>query len=421
MNGLLFKIKNVLTKRLVILFESLAVFVILLILVLFAEKNPETQSYSEIPDKQIADSAESETTAPFGPELEKMAVGADSVLGKTEDTQSIDAQVESDFLEEEEDEYANLAIAQVDHYVNVRTQANTDSEVVGKMYDGAVAEILEEVGEGDDLWFKVVSGSVEGYIKAEFFIYGENIEEKVDDYVTRYAVVHASRLNIRKEPDEEAGRLGYALDGEKLLLVEYGDEWSKVRYSADKEGYVSSDYIVVEESYIYAKSVEEEQQALEAEAELAKREEVSEQEAPEEVEVAENQPAPATYLGNSSDLRNAIVSFAMQYVGGRYVHGGQSLETGTDCSGFTSLVYKEFGYSISRTPGGQCSGDGRNISIEELQPGDIICYSGNGRGCTHVALYIGNNTIVHAANSRRGIVTQDMYYGNIIACKNVID
>ena len=61
--------------------------------------------------------------------------------------------------EDEEDEYINFAIADVDSYVNVRTEPNTDCQIVGKMYDGAVAQILETVGEGDDQWFRSTSAS----------------------------------------------------------------------------------------------------------------------------------------------------------------------------------------------------------------------------------------------------------------------
>ena len=104
------------------------------------------------------------------------------------------------------------------------------------------------------------------------------------------------------------------------------------------------------------------------------------------------------------ELRKAIVDYAMQFLGNRYVHGGQSLKSGTDCSGFTMYVLKEFGYSISRTPQGQYTGAGRKISYSEIQPGDIICYSSNGgRSCTHVAFYIGDGKILHAANSKDGV------------------
>ena len=78
------------------------------------------------------------------------------------------------------DEYENFAIADVDSYVNVRQEPNTDSAVLGKIYDGAVAQILNTVGEGDDMWFQIISGSVEGYIKAEFFIHGDDATAVMD-------------------------------------------------------------------------------------------------------------------------------------------------------------------------------------------------------------------------------------------------
>ena len=116
------------------------------------------------------------------------------------------------------------------------------------------------------------------------------------------------------------------------------------------------------------------------------------------------------------------MDYALQYVGSKYVHGGSSLATGTDCSGFTCFIYAEFGYSISRTPEGQLSSAGRSIDYSQSQPGDIICYSSNGgASCTHVAFYIGDGQIVHAANSRKGVIIGRADYSPIIGIKNVID
>ena len=112
----------------------------------------------------------------------------------------------------------------------------------------------------------------------------------------------------------------------------------------------------------------------------------------------------------------------MQYLGNRYISGGQSLEKGTDCSGFTSYTYAAFGYSLSRTPQGQWGANGRNITVEEAKPGDIVCYASNGSRCSHVGLYIGNGQIIHSANSRKGVIISDIYYDNtFIGIKNVID
>lgn len=319
----------------------------------------------------------------------------------------------------EESEYANLAIAKVNNYVNVRSEPNTDSEVVGKMYDGSVAQILTTAGENNE-WFQVVSGNVEGYIKAEYFIYGDAAVAVIDDYVTRYAVVQADRLNVREEPDISSGRIGYIDNGERVKLIEWGDEWSRVDYAANHQGYVASEYVTIAEEFIYAKSIEEERAELAALQELQARTQASEEAAPERMIVST--PPPQTNFATVSELRSAVVDYAMQYLGNRYVHGGQSLATGTDCSGFTCYVYKEFGYSLSRTPQGQYTSAGREIDMSQIQPGDVICYSSNGSTCTHVGLYIGNGQIIHAANSRKGVIISNYDYdGVILGVRNVVD
>ena len=86
---------------------------------------------------------------------------------------------------EKESEYADLALADVRNYVNVRSEANTQSKIVGKIYDGAVAQILETVDGEEGQWFQIVSGNVEGFIKSEFFLYGDAAAEVIDEYVTR--------------------------------------------------------------------------------------------------------------------------------------------------------------------------------------------------------------------------------------------
>lgn len=336
----------------------------------------------------------------------------------TENTESASiegATTENTETEAEVSEYANLAIADVSDYVNVRTEPNTESEIVGKIYDGAVAEILEVAGEEDD-WFKIVSGNVEGYIKAEFFIYGDDAAAVIDQYVTKYIKVNVDRLNVRSEQSTESSRIGYVDFEEQLRMIEGCGEWIKVEYTDGKEGYVFAEYVTIVESFTYGKTIEEEQAELAAAQELAARENSTNTENTTIVV----QPPSTTYSTNA-ELRQAIVDYAMQYLGYKYVHGGQSLATGTDCSGFTMLVLAEFGYSISRTPQGQYTSAGRAISYSEVQPGDIICYSSNGSTCTHVGFYIGNGQILHAANSNRGVVIDSATYSTIFGVRNVID
>ena len=335
-------------------------------------------------------------------------------------SQNVTEQVSDDSQEvcEEEDEYANLAIADVTNYVNVRKEPNTESEIVGKIYDGAVAQIVSVAGEQDD-WFQVISGNVEGYIKTEFFIYGDEAATVIDEYVTRYAVVQADRLNVREKPSTEEKRIGYIDHGEKVKMLENLGEWLKIAYTTGKEGYVAAEYVTIQEEFLYAKTLEEERAEIAAKKALEERMKAQESEAPENLTQA---VFPETSYTSNEELRRAIVDYALQYVGSNYVHGGTSLATGTDCSGFTCFVYADFGYSISRTPSGQYSGAGRSIDYSEIQPGDIICYSSNGgKSCTHVGLYIGDGQIVHAANSRKGVITSAADCSPIIGIRNVID
>lgn len=348
--------------------------------------------------------------------------------------------------QKQESEYADLAIAKVDKYVNVRSMPSTDGKILGKIYNGAVAHVIETAGEEGD-WFHVTSGSVEGYIKAEYFIYGEDAAEVIEDYVTRYAVIKASRLNVRKENSTASKRIGYLDRGEKAKVLENLDDWLKVEYSEGQTGYVSAEYVEVEEEFTYAISIEEEraQIARQKELEERKRREEAEQKARQEQAAADAAAAqtangegtseavtgeeagtgeitPAAAYSTNQELRDSLVEYALQFVGNRYVNGGNSLTEGTDCSGFTKLIYAEYGYSLGRTPASQLSSAGRSIDYSEIQKGDIICYSSNGgKSCTHVAIYIGDGMIVHAANSKKGICTQKAIYSTIMGVKNIID
>ena len=319
----------------------------------------------------------------------------------------------------DESEYTNFAIADVNRYVNVRQEPNTESPILGKIYDGAVAQILKTIGEGENQWFQIISGNVEGYIKAEFFIHGEEAAEVMEQYVTKYVKVNANRLNVREDQTTSSRRIGYVCAGEELKLLEDCGEWIHVQYTDEIKGYVAAEYVTIAEEYVYAKTPDEEKAEQEYIAELKERAGVSN---PVKEDTTVAVKPPATTYSTSVELRKAIIDYAMQYLGDKYVHGGQSLATGTDCSGFTMYVLAEFGISISRTPQGQYKNAGHPISYSEIQPGDIICYSSNGgKSCTHVAFYIGDGKILHAANSKDGVKISSATYTDIYGVRNVID
>ena len=358
-----------------------------------------------------------------------------------------------------EEEYLNLSIALFStnpKYCNVRSGPGTEYSIVGRMYDGSVGSIIDEADasiaddadpdDDNDRWIRIRSGAVEGYVLNNFLVTGVNAYNRLEEQTQYYAEILVSQLNVRKEASIDSTCLTYVTRGERYRIVvdngtdprvylaarevEAGDEeleddgmdWVKIVYAEGKTGYVSADYITITEEYKTAKTIEEIQAEEAAERERNLRATTSNGNTSTASAPAENLtvvPNLSTDYATISELRMAIVNYGLQFVGNPYILGGQSL-AGTDCSGFTCYVFRDFGISIARTPSGQYSSAGRAITLAEAQPGDIICY-GSG-GCSHVALYIGNGQIVQESNPRRGLEVNSVYFmKNIIAVKNVLD
>lgn len=145
--------------------------------------------------------------------------------------------------------------------------------------------------------------------------------------------------------------------------------------------------------------------------------EVSEYTEPATVKTVEEPvyvPAPQP----NTDVATSLVNFALQFVGYSYRSGGEDLYNGVDCSGFVMKVYEQFGYSLPHNAASQSS-YGSYVSLDELAPGDLIFYGYNGSIC-HVAIYIGNGQIVHAATSSQGIITAGYQIMPIITARRIL-
>ena len=117
---------------------------------------------------------------------------------------------------------------------------------------------------------------------------------------------------------------------------------------------------------------------------------------------------------SSSGSGSSVVNYATQFVGNPYVWGGTSLTDGADCSGFVQSVYKNFGVDLPRTSYEQQNA-GTEVSYEDAQPGDLICYGG------HVAIYMGDGKIVHASNAKDGIkVSDNAAYRTILSVRRLV-
>lgn len=147
---------------------------------------------------------------------------------------------------------------------------------------------------------------------------------------------------------------------------------------------------------------------------------VSTEEVVEEEPVVETTYVPEPVVVNDVNYTVAenLVEYAKQFVGYPYVYGGNSLTNGTDCSGFTKLIYAQYGIDLPRVAYDQ-SYVGVEVPISNIQIGDLVLSGYSGK-THHVAIYIGNGQIVHALNSNVGIVITDLYIMPITHVRRVL-
>ena len=153
------------------------------------------------------------------------------------------------------------------------------------------------------------------------------------------------------------------------------------------------------------------------------KEQAEAERAAEEAKAAEEAAAAAAEAAEAaqkSSKRQQVVDYALSFVGGRYVWGGTDPHTGADCSGFTGYRLRNAGgVSISRSSAEQ-AGEGRTVSAENMQPGDLLFYS-KGGGVNHVAMYIGNGQVVHASSSKTGIIVSAWNYRTPVRIASFLD
>ncbi len=315
----------------------------------------------------------------------------------------------------EEEGFKSLVIAQVNDYVNVRSIPSEEGEILGKLYDKSVGEFIEE----DNGWYKITSGSVTGYVKAEYCVTGDDAVALAKKVGNRIATVTTTTLKVREEPSLDATVLGLVPIQDQLLVTEELDNWVKVNIE-EGDGYVSLDYVTLSTEFVKAESKEEEEARLakeeaerKAALEAARKAEEKNRKAAKSESSATTSEAPVVYATGESALGQSVASYACQFVGNPYVYGGTSLTNGADCSGFVMSVYANFGVSLPHSSSGDRSVGTAVDGLANAQPGDIICYSG------HVAIYIGNGQIVHASTAKTGIKISDVNYRTPLGVRRI--
>lgn len=242
-----------------------------------------------------------------------------------------------------------------DSTLRVRAEANTSSEVITKLAHGTQVEVLTAVDNG---WYQISHEGLTGYVSGEFLSVAEAEAAALPvEAEPIYVRITEGPLNVRSGPSTDEDKVGKLATGRVVEVISQLDGWYEI-----ESGYISAEYTVVVDA------------------------------------------AAAAQSGKGQE----ITDYALQFVGYPYVYGGSSPK-GFDCSGFTSYVYKQFGYSLQRTASGQLD-NGYAVSMGELQPGDLVIFKkgGSSKPASHVGLYIGNNQFVHASTSRVGVIVSGM-------------
>lgn len=239
------------------------------------------------------------------------------------------------------------------------------------------------------------------------------IEEVVENEVEmrRIATITSSRrLNLRSEASTSSRVITTIASGTRVLVLdETVSGWVKVQYK-NEVGFISADYASITTEAFDAEAWDAEQARLEAE-EAARIEKEAEAAAAKKKQREE--AARKAYVPPTGGTGQDVVNYALQFVGNPYVLGGSSLTNGIDCSNFVMRVYEAFGVSLPHTSYALRS-VGYEVSASEIQPGDIICYSG------HVSIYIGNGQCVHASNEEDGIkVSPKWNYTRVITIRRI--
>ncbi|MCR5623730.1 MAG: C40 family peptidase [Lachnospiraceae bacterium] len=384
---------------------------------------------SDKDDKSNSDEGKAELATQAGVSEETMAAKEkdsagnkkDSTDGKAESGEEVEesdattaAAVDAELEDEEKDKeniklnlvYDRLGMAKVDTYLNVRKHPSETAKIVGKMTKFSGCNIYN-IKKG---WAKIVSGQVRGYVKAEFLYKDDAALERAIEVATLRANVKTLTLNVRFLPTTDSRiydliSRGSDYDIKKLNITESWMDKFMSKHAKKKdiklinkeEMYADLDnwaciHIDDELCFVckeYIKTSYKVDRAVKIKAHKKKKS-------------SKGSSSSSGGGGNQS-----IVDYAMQFLGNPYVWGGVSLTNGCDCSGFTMSLYAKYGVSLPHFAASQASCT-RSVSAAEAQPGDLFFY-GSGE-ISHVAMYIGNGQIIHASNSRTGIIISNAYY-----------
>lgn len=228
------------------------------------EVTTEEVTTEEVSLEVVSEDAKADKTV-SGEETVLEAVPENTQADETVMETADEVAIVEDTMTEEEQDWQNRLMADVNEFLYVRADGDENAEVVGKLYKGAVAEIVE-TGDG---WTHIVSGNVDGYVKNDYCVTGEEAFDYAVENVETEAEIQTDGLRVRSEADENAKVLTAVSTGTTLTVdteAETTDDWVAVKY-ADGTAYVSAEYVTTDLALREAVTIEEERAALAKKAE----------------------------------------------------------------------------------------------------------------------------------------------------------
>lgn len=302
----------------------------------------------------------------------------------------------------EEDETTASDIDYLDEIAEVYKEKSLSSEEAGVALEGCIVKVQSR----DKKWTKIKSGEVEGYIESRYIVKGKKARQVLFDTEHVLAKMKKNNADIRKDKNKKSASIGiaYAKNTYPILEISKDEKWVKIKRTESLSGWIPSSAmeLKIDKEHVYTSEAYDEM--VEAEWKVG----------------AVSYKLETSALPENSEARQ-LIKFASKFLGNRYVWGGTSLTKGADCSGFVQSVFKHFGYKLNRTAAEQYK-NGQAVSNNKIKPGDLLFYHTDRRQknrISHVAIYIGNGKILHAANRRAGIVISNM--GNPCAARRILN
>ncbi|MCR5145794.1 MAG: C40 family peptidase [Clostridia bacterium] len=284
------------------------------------------------------------------------------------------------------------------------------TEAISELKKDSEVTLLENAG----LWGYINSGDIKGWIRIDNLISKEVKEEKKEQpkqeepqkeepkqeeaYTPKTMYVKPSGVNVRSESNTSSNIVDAIEMNTQVKVVGEENGWYKVEVNGVK-GYIRQDLLSTKKSEVTSRNNELDRAAAAQTQQTAATQVTVEQSA------QATQTVSQTTTSSSGVTGTDIVNYAMQYKGCRYAYGTAGPNT-FDCSGFTSYVYGHFGYKLSRSSRDQAN-NGKKVT-GELQPGDILIFSNNGKTVGHVGIYIGNDKFIHASDSSTGVIVSNL-------------